>query len=266
MKVLAYAVTANADGTLIYHCVPEEKGGMIPILFLCKVGDAFVADDLRYLCVGVHACQVVFVLDERSEKRLMGEPACQFYIFLVTGDFGNIGKRFVQSSVFAAEHVLHLLVAEACGDVCHPVGQVCQHPAGKVASGVEVSVAQSGICLMYVVEGHPFTVEVKASGMDIPCFNFFPKLQASGSSSDEAVACGLLCTMQFVQHIVQPAVYGSISGGGIHHGKCREIVPADVSVQSGIFPVGIAWCFGSESGLAQERGEQSVGIHGHDVM
>ena len=41
---------------------------------------------------------------------------------------------------------------------------------------------------------------------------------------------------------------------------------ADVSVQSGVFPVGITWRFGRQSGFAQERGEQAVGFHGHDVM
>ena len=65
MKMFAYTVATNADGTMIYHCVPEEAGGVIPVLVLCKVGDTFVADNLRYLCVGMHACQAVFILHKR---------------------------------------------------------------------------------------------------------------------------------------------------------------------------------------------------------
>ena len=151
MKMFAYTVATNADGTMIYHCVPEEAGGVIPVLVLCKVGDTFIADNLRYLCVGMHACQAVFILHKRVQNYFMGETACQFQVFLVTCDFGNISESFVQSSVFAAEHVLHLLVGESCGDVYHPVGEGHQHLAGKVASGIEVSVAQSGISLVYIV-------------------------------------------------------------------------------------------------------------------
>ena len=151
MKMFAYTVATNADGTMIYHCVPEEAGGVIPVLVLCKVGDTFIADNLRYLCVGMHACQAVFILHKRVQNYFMGETACQFQVFLVTCDFGNISESFVQSSVFAAEHVLHLLVGESCGDVYHPVGEGYQHLAGKVASGIEVSVAQSGISLVYIV-------------------------------------------------------------------------------------------------------------------
>ena len=151
MKMFAYTVATNADRTMIYHCVPEEAGGVIPVLVLCKVGDTFVADNLRYLCVGMHACQAVFILHKRVQNYFMGETACQFQVFLVTCDFGNISESFVQSSVFAAEHVLHLLFGESCGDVYHPVGEGYQHLAGKVASGIEVSVAQSGISLVYIV-------------------------------------------------------------------------------------------------------------------
>ena len=151
MKMFAYTVATNADGTMIYHCVPEEAGGVIPVLVLCKVGDTFIADDLRYLCVSMHACQAVFILHKRVQNYFMGETACQFQVFLVTCDFGNISESFVQSSVFAAEHVLHLLVGESCGDVYHPVGEGYQHLVGKVASGIEVSVAQSGISLVYIV-------------------------------------------------------------------------------------------------------------------
>ena len=123
MKVLAYTVAADADGTMVYHGVPEEAGGVIPVLVLCEVGDTFVADNLWYLCVGMHACQAVFILHKRVQNHFMGETACQFQVFLITCDFGNISESFVQSSVFAAEHVLHLLVGESYGDVYHPVGE-----------------------------------------------------------------------------------------------------------------------------------------------
>ena len=58
--MLTYTVATDADGTMVYHGVPEEAGGMIPFgsmipvfIILCKVGDTFVADNLRYLCVGM---------------------------------------------------------------------------------------------------------------------------------------------------------------------------------------------------------------------
>ena len=130
MKVLTYTVATDADGTVVYHSVPEEAGGMIPFgsmipvfIILCKVGDTFVADNLRYLCVGMHACQAVFILHKRVQNQFMGEAACQFQVFLVTCDFGNISESFVQSAMFTAEHVLHLLVGEFGGDVYHPVGE-----------------------------------------------------------------------------------------------------------------------------------------------
>lgn len=97
---------------------------------------------------------------------------------------------------------------------------------------------------------NPFAVKAETFGTDIPFFYFFPKLQASGCSSDESVTYGLLCPVQFVQHIIQPVVYGRVAGSGIHHGKCGNVMSADVSVQSGVFPVGIAWGFGSKSGFA----------------
>ena len=76
--MLTHTVTADTDGTMLDNRIPEETCGMIPIMVLGKIGDTFVADDFRYLCIGVHTCQTIFVFGERFEKRLMGEFACQF--------------------------------------------------------------------------------------------------------------------------------------------------------------------------------------------
>ena len=151
MKMLTYTVAADTDGTVIDNRIPEETCGLIPNIVLSEIGDALVADDFRYLCIGVHTCQMVLASDKGLKKCLMGESACQFQIFFVACDVGYVGKYFVQSSMFAAQHILHLLFGESRRDACHPIGEGNQHLTCKVTSCIEVSIAKSGISLVYVV-------------------------------------------------------------------------------------------------------------------
>ena len=97
--------------------------------------------------------------------------------------------------MFAAKHILHLFVAETGSDVNHPVGEVNQHLAGEFATCVEIGITQSGISFVYIIKRHPFAVKVETSGTDIACFNFFPELETSRSSSDKSCADSLLCTV-----------------------------------------------------------------------
>ena len=101
MKMLTYAVAADTDGTVIDNCIPKKACSLIPSIVLSEIGNTFVTDDFRYLCIGVHTCQMVFTGDKGFKKCLMGESACQFQIFFVACDAGYIGKYFVQSSMFA---------------------------------------------------------------------------------------------------------------------------------------------------------------------
>lgn len=85
--MLTYTVAADTDGTVIDNRIPEETCGLIPSIVLSEIGDALVADDFRYLCIGVHTCQMVLASDKGLKKCLMGESACQFQIFFVACDY-----------------------------------------------------------------------------------------------------------------------------------------------------------------------------------
>ena len=51
--MLTYAVAADTDGTVIDNCIPEKTCSLIPSIVLSEIGNTFVTDDFRYLCIGV---------------------------------------------------------------------------------------------------------------------------------------------------------------------------------------------------------------------
>ena len=60
--------------------------------------------------------------------------------------------------MLTTEHILHLAVAKTGSNINHPVGEINQHLTCQIAVGIQVSVPQSGIRFVYIIEGYPFAI------------------------------------------------------------------------------------------------------------
>ena len=265
MEVLVDAVAADADGAVGDDGVPEEAGGPVHGLVAGEVGYALEADDLGYLRVGVHAGEAVLSGQEGVEQGAVRESPGQFEIFGLAGDGGDVGKDLVESAVLAHQHLLHLIVGQPRGQPGHPVGEGHEHVAGLGASGLQPSVAQSGIGLVDVVEGYPAAVEVESAGTDVAAAHLGPYPASVGGAAQIAVARGVLTPAQLGQHVVEAALDLGIARGGIHVREGRQVVSADVSVEAGILPVGIVGGLGGEPGLLEIWRQQAVGVEPEQI-
>ena len=258
--MLTHGVAADADAALGDDDVPEELRCLVPVLQTFEVGNALVADDFWNLRVGVLARQVVLALQQGFQHLLVAELVGQFQVFLVFCDAVDVGKRLVQSALFADEHLLNLLVGESRHELHHPVGQLDEHRLGLAATGNEVGIAQSGVDFMDVVQRHPAVVQSEGVGADVALRQFLPYFAAIGHTAQIAVAGSILAALQLAHHVVEPLLYLGITRGGSHIAECRQVVTADVAVESGVLPVGVILSLRLQAGLLQVGGEQTVGI------
>ena len=88
--------------------MPKELRSFVHLSIVCEVGYALKPYHFRYLRIGVHAGELVFVVFEWLEQFFVAEALRQGHIFFVFCNVRYIGKDFVQSAVFAYEHLLNL--------------------------------------------------------------------------------------------------------------------------------------------------------------
>ena len=265
VEVFPDAVAADGDGAVLHDRFPKEVGRFVPFSVPFDVGYPFESDDFRYLGVGVHAREAVFVPQQRLQYLLVGEAAGQLQVFFIAGYRSYVGKYLVQTTVLAGKHLLYLVVAQLRNEVEPPVGELDQHRPGLAAAGLQAGVAQAGKGLVYVVERDPFPVEVETAGPNVAAGYLFPHGPSAGNAAQVAVAGGLLAGLQFVEHVIESGFYLGVPGSGIHVGESRQVVAAYVAVEPAVFPVPVVGGFGSEPGLFPVGSQQPVGVKTQQV-
>ena len=265
VEMLAHAVAAGRDGAVLNDCLPEEFGRGAPLRVVIDLRDPFVPDDLRDLRVGVQAGQVVLALQQRIQDQPVGKAPCQLQIALVAGDGGDVGEHFVHAAVLGDQHLLDLRVAQVRHETSGPVRPGDQHVARLLAAGVEPGIAQAGENLVQVVPGHPGAVQAEQLGLDLSVGDLLPDLLTVRHAAEVTVAVGILRALQFGQHVVQPLADVFPSGGGPGQAQRGQVMPADVAVEAGAFPVAIRFGARRQPGFAQIGRQQAVDVHRHDV-
>ena len=118
---------------------------------------------------------------------------------------------------------------------------------------------------MDIVEWYPAAVEVESSGPNVASGHLGPHGAAARNAAEIAVAGRVLCAFEFGKHIVETSADFLISRGGIHVGESRQIVAADMAVETCIFPVGVVFGFRFESGFLEIGREQTVGVYFEEI-
>ena len=154
-EVLTAAVSAEGERPLTGDDIPEKSAGIMIGLVAAQFGDALKSHHFGHLCVGVHIVKIVLPLRHRGEQPAMGEAACHVEVFFLFCDGIGIDEHLVHSAVLIAEHLFHLGIREACGQVDGPVAETQEKFFGLFVSTVEPCVAQTGIHLMEIIERRP---------------------------------------------------------------------------------------------------------------
>ena len=115
------------------------------------VGDTLVADHLGDLRVGVESRKFVFLFQQRIKNKPVGKLFCQLKVFNITSNFSYIRKHFIQSAVFAAQHILNLFIRQAGSYSQKPVGKIYKHAFSFFVSGKPISITEACKCFVDVV-------------------------------------------------------------------------------------------------------------------
>ena len=148
------------------------------------------------------ARQLVFLLQQRVENRTVRETAGQLQIAVLARQVGHIGKHFVQSPVFATQHILYLFIAQVFRQVHHPIGQLHQHVLGLRTACHHVGVTQTGIRLMDIVQRHPPSVQSERRSLYVPLRHGIPYLAPVRRTTKVSVTGSVLRPFPFGQHVV----------------------------------------------------------------
>ena len=140
----------------------------------------------------MHTRQPVFVLQQGSQHRLVTEAVSQLQITCIAGNVGHIGKGLVQASMFAAQHILQLIISQPVGQPHHPVGQLDQYLACHLAMCLQPGITQAGINLVDVIEGYPAVVQAEPRSAYLSPLNLAPHAASVRHATQISVACSIL--------------------------------------------------------------------------
>ena len=221
MKMLTHTVTSDGDASMVYHCLPEIAGGLAPVPVAFQIGNTFETYHFRYLGIGVHTSQFILLSQQKLQHGVMRKLVSQFQVAFVAGDSGHIGKCFVQPSMFAAQHILYLFIAQLGYQTNHPVREFHQHFLCLPAIGLKSCITKAGIYFMNIVKRNPAVVQSETGRANVSFLYFFPHFAPVWNSTQITVTGGILAAFQFTYHIIQTRLDLLISRSGIHIGKGR---------------------------------------------
>ncbi len=266
VEVLLDAVAADGHRAMVMHGLPEELRGLLPVAPAGHVADAFEADHLRNLRVGVQAGELVLLFFERAQDGLVRKAHRQVQVLLLPRHLGHVGQHLVHAAVLRAQHVLHLFIGQVRAQCQRPVGQGDQHRARVLVAGVLVGVAQARVHLVQVVPRHPFAVDREVIGLHFTARDGLPHGAALGDAAEVAIAVLFLAALELRDEVVEPLLDFSVTGGRKHQRQRRQVMAAHVAIETAGLPVAVSRLFERQASLAQKWRQQAVRVHLHHVM
>ena len=109
-EIFPVRVSADHIAVMLRHPVPEEARRLRPRLIAARhLVDARQADQLGHLRVGVEIGQPVLALHQRIEHAIVVDQPRHLQPARIARPRVHFGIAFVQSAIFAVQHILHLL-------------------------------------------------------------------------------------------------------------------------------------------------------------
>ncbi len=238
-EVLAHAVSADADGAVLRHVLPEVVGGSLiggAGVFLIDALEAYVFGHLGVGVLSVEEGGVECL--HAAHHGLVAVFLGGIEVFAFAKQTVGVGERLVHTAVLPTENFLHLTVREVADHENTPVAHVLEERLGKLGVGVEPGITQSCQHLVLAIEGNPAAVGLKRR--EVAAVETRPDL-VEWLSADESfqsfgvVVEGALAIVENVQHVVEALLHlclrVGIAGGGVCQRQGGEIVTAHMSFE-----------------------------------
>ncbi len=263
-EVFTVAVAAGGEGAGGGDGFPEELGGGVVLGFAGELEEAFEADELGDLGVGVEAVEGVASLGEWIEDLLVAEAFGECEVGGVLREGENVGEDFVHAAVFGAEHALEGVIGHVLGDVGGPVGEFDEDVFGEGAGGEEVGVAQAGHDFVKGIPGDAGGAAAVDHVLDLGV--------VVGEGVDKASLGGVLAFFEIGEDVIDAIFNFVVAGGGVHEGSGSEVVTqrmtmaADVRPGADRFPTAIDIGLGLQAGVDSEIVEHAVGFELQEIV